>query len=281
MDLPSRTGAGGTAASLERAFTSWQADLTPIESSVLAAASLQGSTFDAAMLAELECLPANQVWRCLVDLSRDRGIVRLRDVTWEFRTPLLVPFWRARHEPQLRRKGHRRIAARLRTHCDPDPLAIGEQLALAGDRAAALPEVLQAAREAIAGRDAGAALHALELVRDAPEPASEDTATSATEILCLRAEALQLFADWDAAVEVLERALLLARAWGLGGIEIQVLRRLGSVDYERSRFEEAVARYRDARTAAEARDDVHALHEIDPSATSTSARPFGSSGGGK
>jgi len=248
---------------LERAFANWQAELTPMECSILAAGSLQGSRFDAALVSELEALPANDVRRCLVELARARGIVRLHDTGWEFRTPLLVPFWRARLDPRLRRDGHRRIAASMCTHGDPDPLVIGEQLALAGDRASALPHVLHVARAALADRDAGVALHALDLLRDAPEPASEDAAAAAAATLRLRAEALQLLADWDDAVEVLERALMLARAWGLGAVEIEVLRSLGSIDYDRSRFEEAVARYRDARTAAETQNDVRELHEID------------------
>ncbi len=250
-------------AALEHAFATWQADLTPREQAILAAASLHGTRFDAAILSQLENLPANEVWRCLVELERARGIVRLRDNGWEFRSPLLVGYWRARLAPPIRREGHRRIAAHLRATADPDPLAIGEQWALAGDRAAALPAVLQAARAALANREAGKALHALDLVRDTPEPASEVAAAAAVDALCLRAEALQLLADWDAAVEVLERALMFGRAWGLGGVEIQVLRSLGSIEYERSHFEEAVARYRDARAAAESQDDVRALHEID------------------
>jgi tetratricopeptide (TPR) repeat protein len=249
-------------AALDRELSRWQAHLAPLDARILSAAALQGRRFDAHLVAQLVELPADAVWRRLVDLSLHRDLVRRAGDEWEFRTPLLVTWWRARCDPEQRRNGHRRIATALLARPEEDPGRIAIQLASSGDLTAAAPYALRAARTALAAHDPIGVLQVLDVIPEC-EPTNEAQAEVTSERLRLRAGALQLLAAWDPAVAALERALLWSRAWGLGAAEVEIRVALGGIEYARSRFEEAVAHYLAAREGARARNDEHQRYEVE------------------
>jgi tetratricopeptide (TPR) repeat protein len=199
----------------------------------------------------------------LQGLSQRHALLRRDGERWAFEPPLLAQHLVATLTPERRRREHETLAAALVELGSDDAAAIGAHLFHAGLEAQALPELERAARAALERHDAESALASLDLACPAADRtlASEADAARRIELGLLRTRALQGLAAWDAAAAELDNLLVLSRAWGQDGAEMQ-LRAQGEVEYGRSRFDAAIACWLEAQACAARAGDAHELHEL-------------------
>jgi DNA-binding SARP family transcriptional activator len=153
----------------------------------LSVVAVLGSVFDTDEFTALAGLPDEAAYAQL-DLAIGLGLLRRRDVGYEFRHPLLRSSLLDATGPNGLRAAHRRAAAAL-AELGRSPARIGRHLVLAGDTAAAVPWVLRAAEtEAALGayQDALATLQPIE---------TQVTGEDRERLLALRADLLSVCGD--------------------------------------------------------------------------------------
>ncbi len=262
MFRPERAGDGLPAAAV-RILGRVLAGLTPERRGLLRVAALHGGSFAASTVAPAAGWPAADVEAALHEIGLERRCLESDGPRWRFAPPLLATLLAAELPAASRRELHHRCAEIL-SGVGADDDAIGMHWFLAGELEQALPALQRAGHAALTTGNAELAARCFGWACEAAEAQIEDETGAArrVELGLAHAQALHALAAWDAAGVQLDTSLTLARAWGLDAAEIRGLRAGGQMEYARSRFDEAVARYAAAQECASRLGDEHELHEL-------------------
>lgn len=231
---------------------------------LLQKAAVQGARFDPGLLAQHLNRESGEVLQELHAIGRSFGLLRRTEDGYSFVEPLCATYLAADLTPEARRREHAALAEILEHATPPQPGLTGEHWFHAGHLSHAAPRLEKAGRTALDEDDAAAARWLDLAVRCWQDHQAQDEseARHRADLELQLAEALRRTAAWDRAAAALERAALIACAWGLQEFETRAARARGEIEYARSRFDAAVEHYLAAQASAKRCGDVRELHEI-------------------